>query len=58
MYRIYMPVDMVVMLSTNKYRRYYKKEQTNDKLLDKLLEKKELQVENLNSTCIELFKFW
>jgi hypothetical protein len=54
MYHIYMPVDMVVMLSTNKYRRYYKKEQTNDKLL----EKKELQVENLNSTCIELFKFW
>ena len=40
MYHIYMPVDMVVMLSTNKYRRYYKKEQTNDKLLDKLLEKK------------------
>jgi hypothetical protein len=58
MYHIYMPVDMVVMLSTNKYRRYYKKEQTNDKLLDKLLEKKELQVENSNSTCIELFKFW
>jgi hypothetical protein len=53
-----MPVDMVMMLSTNKYRRYYKKEQTHDKLLEKLLEKKELQVENSNSTCIELFKFW
>ena len=58
MYRIYMPVDMVMMLSTNKYRRYYKKEQTHGKLLDKILEKKELQVENSNSTCIELFKFW
>lgn len=59
MYRIYMPVDMVMMLSSkNSYRRHYKKEQTCDKLLDQLLEKKELQVENSNSTCIELFKFW
>lgn len=58
MYRIYMPVDMVMMLSTKKYKRYYKKEQTHDKLLEKLLEKKELQVENSNSTYIELFKFW
>jgi len=60
MYRIYMPVDMVMMLSKNKYRVNYKKEQTRDKLLDKLIDKPELQDSNSNSNsaCVELFKFW
>lgn len=57
-----MPVDMVMMLSKNNYRRYYKKEQTHDKLLEKLADKPELQDSNSNSNsnsaCIELFKFW
>ena len=60
MYRIYMPVDMVMMLSKNKYRISYKKEQTQDKHLEKLMDKSELQDSNsnTNSTCVELFKFW
>ena len=55
-----MPVDMVMMLSKNKYRISYKKEQTQDKHLEKLMDKSELQDSNsnTNSTCVELFKFW
>ena len=58
MYHIYMPVDMVMMLSKNNYRRYYKKEQTHDKLLDKPEFKDSDSNSNSNSTCVELFKFW
>ena len=53
-----MPVDMVMMLSKNNYRRYYKKEQTHDKLLDKPEFKDSDSNSNSNSTCVELFKFW
>lgn len=51
-----MPVDMVLVLSKNKYRRYYKKEQTCSKLVDKLTDKPEIQ--DSKSACIELINFW
>lgn len=47
-----MPVDMVLVLSKNKYRRYYKKEQTCGKHLEKH------EIQDSNSGCLELFNFW
>jgi hypothetical protein len=60
MYPSYMPVDIVMMLSKNKYRIHYKKEQICDKFLDKPVFKDSYSDldSNSNSACIELFKFW
>jgi hypothetical protein len=55
-----MPVDIVMMLSKNKYRIHYKKEQICDKFLDKpVFKDSDSDLDsNSNSACIELFKFW
>jgi hypothetical protein len=51
-----MPVDIVMMLSKNKYRRHYKKEQIHDKLFERPVFKD--SDSDSNSAYIELFKFW
>jgi hypothetical protein len=69
MYRIYMPVDMVLVLSSkNSYWRRFKQQSQYQPQCQEQHQHQhqqqprqqpsDLKVENSNSTCIELFKFW
>ncbi len=71
MYRIYMPVDMVLVLSSkNSYWRHFKQQSQYQPQCQEQHQHQhqhqqqprqqpsDLKVENSNSTCIELFKFW